>query len=81
MLEQLEAGWEIMKNMDSNSKDKTEEEADARREFAHVYMRLGATARSAAHATKRVVSDAQVERYEALVERINEEMREMSLKK
>lgn len=80
MLEQLEAGWELMKNSDI-PENETDEQKDERRNFWRVFTKLGNTANSAAHARKRVVSDQQVANYEALKEKINKEMMEIMQKK
>lgn len=76
MLTLIKAGWDITKQ--ENTDNETEEEKDKRREFARLYLRLGAQARSVAHAHNRVISDSQVEKYETLVEDINNEMREIT---
>ncbi len=52
----------------------TEEQRDEYRASLRMFMRLSGTAKSMATATKRVVSDSQVEAYEALIKRVKEEM-------
>ena len=58
----------------------TEEQRDEYRASLRMFMRLSGTAKSMATASKRVVSDSQVEAYEALIKRVNEKMIESNKK-
>lgn len=80
MVDLMDAGWELCKQQDGNRENETEEEADSRREFARTYLALGGSVESAAYATKRVVSDDQVKKYEALKEKVKNETIEISRK-
>lgn len=80
MVDLMDAGWELCKQQDGNTENETEEEADNRREFVRTYLALGGKAESAAYASKRVVSDDQVKKYETLKEKVKNETIEISRK-
>ena len=79
MLDLIDAGWEKAKK-DSESKDENYTKTDEDREFGRLWMNLGSRAGPMSRATKRVVSDSQVEAYEALKEKIKQDMIEQNKK-
>ena len=58
----------------------TEEQRDEYRASFHMFMKLSGRANSMATASKRVVSDSQVEAYEAFAKRVKEKMIESNKK-
>ncbi|MDE5989461.1 MAG: hypothetical protein K2H17_08690 [Duncaniella sp.] len=58
----------------------TEEQRDEQRASFHIFMKLSGRVKSMATASKRIVSDSQVEAHEAFVKRVKEKMMESNKK-